>query len=38
MRYCPLMSFQKQYETLCLGEGCAFAADGAGDCLVKQAL
>ena len=40
MNYCPLMSFQKQYaqETTCLGEECALAADGAGDCLIKQAL
>jgi hypothetical protein len=40
MKYCPLMSFQKQYATQipCLEEECAFAADGAGDCLVKQAL
>ena len=40
MKYCPLMSFQKQYaqETACLGEECALAADGAGDCLIKQAL
>ena len=40
MRYCPLMSFQKQYaqETSCLGEDCALAADEAGECLIKQAL
>lgn len=40
MKYCPLMSFQKQYheEERCLGEDCAFAADAAGNCLVKQAL
>lgn len=40
MSYCPLMSFQKQYhgEVMCLGEECAFAADAAGNCLVKQAL
>ena len=38
--YCPLMSFAKQYsnEQQCLGEECAFAADKAGNCLVKQAL
>ena len=40
MKYCPLMSFQKQYheEERCLGEDCAFAADAAGNCLIKQAL
>ena len=40
MRYCPLMSFQKQYaqETVFLGEECALAADEAGECLIKQAL
>lgn len=40
MKYCPLMSFQKQYtsQVPCLGEECALAADGAGDCLIKQAL
>jgi len=40
MSYCPLMSYAKQYsqEIQCLGEECAFAADKAGNCLVKQAL
>ena len=40
MRYCPLMSYGKQYctEVSCFEEECAFAADGAGECLVKQAL
>lgn len=40
MDYCPLMSYQKQYvsEAECLGEGCALAADGNGECLIKQAL
>ena len=40
MRYCPLMSYAKQYtsEVPCLEEECALAADGAGDCLIKQAL
>ena len=40
MKYCPLMSYQKQYvqETTCLGEECALAADDAGECLIKQAL
>ena len=39
MKYCPLMSFAKQYSTEvpCMGEGCAFA-DTDGDCLVAQAL
>ncbi len=38
MKYCPIISFQKQYheETPCMND-CAFA-DEAGDCLVKQAL
>lgn len=40
MNYCPLMSYAKQYaqEIPCLGENCAMAADGAGECLIKQAL
>lgn len=40
MDYCPLMSYQKQYvsEAECLGEECALAADGNGECLIKQAL
>lgn len=40
MNYCPLMSFAKQYsqEVPCLGENCALAADGAGQCLIQQAL
>ncbi len=40
MDYCPLMSYQKQYvsEAECLGESCALAADGNGECLIKQAL
>ena len=40
MNYCPLMSFAKQYsdKVPCLGESCALAADGAGECLIKQAL
>lgn len=39
MKYCPLMSFAKQYSTevSCMGVGCAFA-DTDGDCLVGQAL
>ena len=40
MNYCPLMSYAKQYaqKIPCLGEECALAADGAGECLIKQAL
>ena len=40
MNYCPLMSYAKQYaqEIPCFGEECALAADGAGECLIKQAL
>lgn len=40
MNYCPLMSYAKQcaQEIPCLGEECALAADGAGECLIKQAL
>ena len=40
MKYCPLMSFRKQYCTKaeCLGEECALAADEEGNCLIKQAL
>lgn len=39
MKYCPLMSYAKQYSTevLCMGEECGFA-DEAGNCLVQQAL
>ena len=39
MKYCPLISFGKQYctEVQCMGEGCAFA-DEDGDCLIAQAL
>ena len=39
MKYCPLISFGKQYctEVQCMGEGCAFA-DSDGDCLIAQAL
>ena len=40
MKYCPLISFQKQYTSKipCLEEECAFAADGTGNCLIRQAL
>ena len=40
MRYCPLMSYGRQdyREISCFEEECAFAADGAGECLIKQAL
>ena len=39
MKYCPLMSYAKQYanEIHCMGESCGFA-DEAGSCLVQQAL
>lgn len=38
MKYCPIISFQKQYQqdTPCMND-CAFA-DAAGECLIKQAL
>ena len=37
--YCPLISFQKQYqnEILCMGEDCVLS-DKKGNCLIKQAL
>ena len=40
MKYCPLMSFANNYvkEVYCMGEDCAMAADGAGECLIQQAL
>ena len=40
MKYCPLMSYVKQYaqEQYCMGEDCAMAANENGECLVKQAL
>lgn len=39
MTYCPLISYQKQYQekTRCIKTECGFA-DGAGECLIKQAL
>lgn len=39
MKYCPLMSYAKQYSTEvpCMGEECGFA-DEAGGCLIQQAL
>lgn len=39
MKYCPLMSYAKQYSTEvpCMSEECGFA-DEAGGCLVQQAL
>lgn len=39
MKYCPLISYRKQYVTTieCMGEECSFT-DGAGECLIKQAL
>ena len=38
MKYCPLISFQRDYsaQTQCMWE-CAFK-DEAGECLIKQAL
>jgi hypothetical protein len=38
IKYCPIISFQKQYkeENMCM-EGCAFA-DETGECLIRQAL
>ena len=40
MKYCPLMSYGKQYtsEVPCFEEECGLAADGAGNCLIKQFL
>lgn len=39
MSICPLMSFQREgwQEVACFGDECGFA-DGAGECLIKQAL
>lgn len=39
MKYCPLVSYAKQYSNkiLCMGKECGFA-DEAGNCLVQQAL
>lgn len=39
MSACPLMSFQREgwQKVNCFGKGCEFA-DGAGECLIKQAL
>ena len=40
MMYCPLISYGKQYtsDVPCFEEDCALAADGVGQCLIKQAL
>lgn len=41
MKYCPLMSFQRETisspQIPCLEEKCGFA-DKSGECLIKQAL
>lgn len=39
MKYCPLMSFQKQYcsEMMCMEEQCGLA-DKDGNCLIATAL
>lgn len=39
MKYCPLISFSKQYtnEVECMGLNCAFAHQDYG-CLISQAL
>ena len=39
MSICPLMSFQREgwQKVACFGDECEFA-DGAGECLIKQAL
>jgi hypothetical protein len=39
MKYCPLLSFQKEYvnEKYCMGGSCKWADEG-GECLIKQAL
>lgn len=38
MKYCPLRNYRLSDPQECLGEQCALAADGAGQCLIKQAL
>ena len=39
MKYCPLLSFQKEHvnEKYCMGGSCKWA-DEEGECLIKQAL
>lgn len=39
MKYCPLLSFQKEHvnEKYCMGGSCKWADEG-GECLIKQAL
>lgn len=39
MKYCPLMSFQKQYcsEMMCMEKQCSFS-DEDGNCLIAAAL
>ena len=38
MKYCPLRNYHLSDPQECLGEQCALAADGAGQCLIQQAL
>lgn len=38
MKYCPLMSFGKQYSNAqpCLGYECGLAGTNEGDCLIRR--
>lgn len=38
MKYCPLRNFTHGDPLECLGKNCSLAADGAGECLIQQAL
>ena len=40
MNYCPLISFQKQYnsEVVCMGEDCVLWSHGKDGCLMRIAL
>ena len=40
MKYCPLMSFGKQYSNAqpCLGYECGLAGTNEGDCLIRRFL
>ena len=40
MKYCPLISFHKEYrgETECMGDNCMFTNETTGKCLIAEYL
>ena len=40
MKYCPLISFHKEYrgETECMGDDCMFTNETTGKCLIAEYL